>query len=113
MGNQKSKQFPRWNPEHTFVRVELEVDLAKVLEDGVQVMNERVLVPGFDHNVVNVGLHVAAELTPEAGLHGTLEGSAGVPEAEWHPGVAVAAFVQDECRLLLILLRHQDLMVPG
>ena len=58
----------------------------------VQVLNEGVLVPGFDHNVIDVGLHVTAQLTPEAGLHGALEGSAGISEAEWHPGVAVAAF---------------------
>ena len=54
-------------------------------------MNERVLVPGLDHNVVDVGLHVAAQLTPEAGLHGALEGGADIPEAKRHPDVAVAA----------------------
>ena len=70
----------------------LEVDPATVLKGLVLVLNEGVLVPGFDYNVVDVGLHVAAQLTPEAGLHSALESSAGVPEAKRHPDVAVAAF---------------------
>ena len=53
-----------------------------VLKGLVQVLNERVLVPGLDHDVVDVGFHVAAQLAPEAGLHSALEGSAGVPEAK-------------------------------
>ena len=79
----------------------------------MQVLDKGVLVPGLHHDVVDVGFHVAAQLAPEARLHSMLEGSAGVPETERHPGVAVAALGSDEGRLLLILLRHHDLMVPG
>ena len=42
-----------------------------------------------------------------------LEGHAGIPEAERHPDVAVAALGGDEGRFLLVLDRHQDLVVPG
>ena len=58
----------------------------------MQVLDEGVLVSGLDHNVVDVCFNVAAQLRPEARLHCALEGSAGIPEAEWHPGVAVGAF---------------------
>ena len=51
MGNQETQQLSEWDPKYAFVGVELEVDTAKVLKGLVQVLNERVLVPGFDHNV--------------------------------------------------------------
>ena len=60
MGNQGPEQFPQWDPEHAFVGVELEVDPTKVLKGLVQVLNEGILVPGFDHDVIDVGFHVAA-----------------------------------------------------
>ena len=113
MGNQEDKQFTRWYHEDALVGVELEVDPAKVLVGLVQILNERFLVPGLNQNVIDLGLHVVVQLTPKAGLHCALDGGAGVSEAEWHPSVSVATFGRDESRLLLILLHHQDLMVPG
>ncbi len=48
--------------EHALLGVELEVDPAKVLEGLVQVLDEGVLVPGLDHDVVDVCFNVAAQL---------------------------------------------------
>ena len=57
----------------------------------MQVLDKGVLEPCLDHDVIDVGFNVAAQLRPKARLHRALEGSAGVPEAERHPGVAIAA----------------------
>ena len=64
-------------------------------------------------DVVDVCLHVAAQLGPKTSLHGALKGCAGVPEIKRRPGVAVAALGCDEGRLLLILHCHHDLVLPG
>ena len=97
VGDQETQQLAGWDPEHGLVGVELEVDPTEVVEGLVQVLEEGVLLPGLDHDVVDVRFNIAAQLRPKACLHHPLEGGSGVPEAERH----------------LVLDRHHGLVISG
>ena len=115
--------IPRWKikrprslPEETLKThlsgFSLKLARTQVVKGHMNILNEGVLVPGLGHNVVVIGFDVAAQLRSEACLHIMLEGGAGILEAERHLGAVVATLGSDECRLLLVLESHHDLMVP-
>ena len=70
-----------------------------------------IIGPGFDDDVIYVGLGVAPDLPLEAFLDGLLVGRTRVLGAEHHGVVAVGPVRGDEGGLLLIRLLQDDLVI--
>ena len=99
--------------ENTFFGVQLELGGAQAIEGFRQVLQESFLLPGLDHNVIDVHLDIAGLQVLESDAHGPLEGQTSILEPKGHADVAVRSHRACERCLLLVLLRHADLVVPG
>ena len=67
----------------------------------------------FDQQVIDVRLHVAADLVPEDFVHQALVGGTSVLQPEWHDPIAIQAMFGDEGGVFFIFRSHTNLVVAG
>lgn len=65
----------------------------------------------FDDHIVNVYLHIAADLSFKDAVHHPLVCGPSIDQAEGHDLESVYGLVSDEGSLRDILLRHADLII--
>jgi hypothetical protein len=78
-----------------------------------QVPQESFPLSGLDHNVVNIGFDIAGLQVLQGDALGPLERRTSVLEPERHADIAVHSHRGGKRCLLLVLLCHGYLMVPG
>jgi hypothetical protein len=81
--------------------------------NNAQIVNQVVRLPGFDDDVIYVGLYGSPDVVLENVLHTPLVRSARISEAKWHRYVANHAEWCDERGRKLIKLLHLYLVVTG
>jgi hypothetical protein len=108
-----SQQLAYRHPEGALLRVELDAVAVEVSKSFPQVVEQAVYFRGFDDDIVDVDLDVAADLFFQARLHAPLIGGSGVLEPEGHRHVAVHPVWGDERRLVFVFYLQPYLVVPG
>ena len=100
-----------WYAENALLGVELDIVSVEIGECLAQVVEEGVLLFGFDEDVVDIDLDVAPNLFAESILHHALVRSTCVLEPEGHCGVAVDAMWRYEGCFVLVFGRHPYLVI--
>jgi hypothetical protein len=95
MRDQETEQLAGGHPERALLLIELEVDLAQVVEGIAQVVNEGVARVGLDNNIVNVCFRIAPRLVSKR-----------------HACKTIASIRGYKCRFFLIFDLYLDLVVP-
>ena len=86
---------------------------SEIFEGFLEVADQVGSFPGHDRDVVDVCVHVPANLVLQASLHRTLIGGTCIFQTKRHGDIAVSAKGCDERGRLLVGLLHPDLMIPG
>jgi hypothetical protein len=110
LGNQV---FSLANSKDTLLRVEPEPCIAHVGECFCEIGQVILFVFASDDIVVHVGENVAADLAFEDPLGEARKGGSSILESLWHSYKAVCAEGCDEACACLVLLFHENLVVPG
>ena len=74
-------------------------------------MYQSLLLSGFYHNIIHIGMNIAADLFMKTILHTSLISGLGTLEPKRHGNIAEGSKGSYECCLLLVLDCHFDLMI--
>jgi hypothetical protein len=110
----KPRSFPSGTPKTDFSGfTSMPLVSSKVIKGLLKVADQVGSFPGHDLDVIDVSVHVPANLVLQASLHRTLIGGTCVFQTKSHGDIAVSAKRGDKGGHRLVRLLHPDLMIPG
>ena len=111
VGDDKTQEFVGGYPKGTLRRIQLHAVLSERSEGPSKVVDMVSHARDFDHHVINVGLHVLADLASEDLIDHPLISSFGILQPEGHYFITVGPSIGDEGYLVFIFGCHPDLII--
>ena len=111
VGHQKTQELASWDSKNTFGRVKHHFVDPKVIKGLFQICDQGFLFSGLYHNIIHIGVNIAADLFMKTILHTPLISLLGTLEPEGHRHIAEGSKRSDESCLLLLLDCHLDLRI--
>ena len=102
LGDNETQEFSRGYPKGAHRRIQLHAVLSEHGEGLSEVVDMVSHARAFDHHVINVGLHVLADLVGEDLIDHPLVDGSGILQPEGHYFVIVSPPVSDEGYLLFV-----------
>ena len=111
MRNQKTQELACRNTKNTLGRVKHHLVDPEITKGLPQIVYQGLLLSGFYHNIIHIGMNVAPNLIMKTILYAPLVSRLGALEPKRHRHITEGSKRGNEHRLILVLNCHFDLMV--
>ena len=108
--HQEAEQLASRNTEGTLGQVDLDSESSQVGEGFLMIIEQGSAFFGLDHNIINIHLHIFANLIVQTFLHASLVSCTSISQTKCHSEITINPLRGDKRCFYLILLQQGNLV---